>query len=173
MQRTGRRTILAMIALVPTIAVTPRDSARADHAANLEVEVLDAEGGRAHRIVLDHAALAALPQREFVTHTLWTEGPQRFRGVALAALLAHLGLRVDRLDLVAVNDYTVSLPAEAIGPDYPVIAHSRNGAAMPLRDKGPFWLVWNYDADAAFRTQLTYVRSIWQLARITAYPERP
>lgn len=121
-------------------------------------------------IELDRDALALLPQTEFTTHTIWTEGPQRFTGVSLATLLARYEIDAERLDLVAVNDYTVTLPADEIGPVYPVIAHSRNGAPMSLRDKGPYWLVYDYDSDPAFQRETVYMRSIWQLERITAHP---
>lgn len=119
---------------------------------------------------LDRDDMAALPQTEFTTRTIWTEGPQRFTGVSLSTLLERYGIAVESLDLVAANDYTVSLPAEGIGPVHPVIAHSRNGAPMSLRDKGPFWLVYDYDSSPEFQSETIYIRSIWQLDRITAHP---
>jgi len=119
---------------------------------------------------LDRADLAALPQTTFTTRTIWTSGPQEFAGVSLATLLARHGITAARLDLVAINDYTVALPAGSIGPVYPVIAHTRNGAPMSLRDKGPFWLLWDFDSDPDFRRETVYTRSIWQLQRITAHP---
>jgi len=161
--------IAVMLAALTTATV----GAHAEPAAALEIEIRD-DAETAPRVVrLDRAAMDELPQTDFVTTTIWTEGPQHFRGVALSALLAHLGLEARELDLMAVNDYVVTLPAEAIGPEYPVIAHQRNGAPMALRDKGPFWLLYDYDADPAFRTEITYVRSIWQLTRIIAYPVAP
>jgi hypothetical protein len=144
----------------------PAPRAHAHDAARLVIEAQD--GTRL--VTLDRADMAALPQTAFTTHTIWTEGPQRFDGVSLAALLAHYRIEAGRLDLVAVNDYTVTLPADGIGPVYPVIAHSRNGAPMSLRDKGPYWLVYNYDADPAFQRETIYLRSIWQLDRITVHP---
>ncbi|MGR3460904.1 MAG: hypothetical protein ACU0AX_14030 [Roseovarius sp.] len=119
---------------------------------------------------LDRADMAALPQTAFTTQTIWTEGIQRFKGVSLATLLARTGITARRLDLVAVNDYTVSLSVDEIGPVYPVVAHSRNGAPMSLRDKGPFWLVYDYDSNPDFQRETVYMRSIWQLDRITVYP---
>lgn len=136
--------------------------------AQARLDILAPDGTRL--AALDRADLAALPQTAFTTHTIWTEGAQRFEGVSLATLLARTGISARRLDLVAVNDYTVSLPADEIGPVYPVIAHSRNGAAMSLRDKGPFWLVYNYDSDPDFQRETVYMRSIWQLDRITVHP---
>lgn len=146
------------------------DPQRAHTQETAPLIVLASDGTRL--IALDRDALAALPQTEFTTHTIWTDGPQRFTGVSLSALLARYGIVVERLDLVAVNDYTVTLPAEGIGPVYPVIAHSRNGTPMSLRDKGPYWLVYDYDSDPAFQRETVYMRSIWQLERITAHLAR-
>ncbi|MBC7164683.1 MAG: oxidoreductase [Roseovarius sp.] len=145
----------------------------ADQPALLTVVIVAPDGTRRRTLTFDRAALAALPQSDFTTHTIWTDGPQHFSGVALAALLAHLGVTADRVELDAVNLYTTFLPGSEIGPDYPVIAHSRNGKRMSLRDMGPFWLVYNYDADPAFRTRTTYARSIWQLDRITVHLAAP
>ncbi|MGX0903654.1 hypothetical protein ACSSV8_002237 [Roseovarius sp. MBR-79] len=146
---------------------------RADGHAVLLIDTRGAEGSLFKSIPLDRAALSALPQTGFETHTVWTDGPQQFRGVALATLLAHLDISAAHIDLEAVNNYRVSLPVAEIGPDNPIIALTRNGAAMSLRDMGPFWLVYNYDANPEFRTELIYARSIWQLARITVPAPQP
>ena len=37
---------------------------------------------------------------------------------------------------------------------------------MTLRDKGPLWLVYPYDADTAYQSEVIYARSVWQLDRI-------
>ena len=155
------------IALCLAVAVAAA-SHRAQAQEGAQLVIVGPDGARL--AALDRAALAALPQTEFTTHTIWTDGPQRFEGVSLATLLAHHGIEAERLDLVAVNDYTVTLPAEGIGPVYPVVAHSRNGAPMRLRDKGPYWLVYDYDARPDYQRETVYMRSIWQLDRITAHP---
>jgi len=154
----GLGIVLAWASLLPHAAA--HDAAR--------LVILAADGTRL--AALDRAGMAKLPQTEFTTRTIWTEGPQRFQGVSLATLLARHGLDPARLDLAAVNDYAVTLPADEIGPVYPVVAHTRNGAPMSLRGKGPFWLVWNYDGDRDFRRETVYMRSIWQLDRITVHP---
>jgi len=35
-----------------------------------------------------------------------------------------------------------------------------------LREKGPLWVIYPYDSDAKFRTEVIYSRSIWQLDRL-------
>jgi hypothetical protein len=59
----------------------------------------------------------------------------------------------------------VDRSAEAL-VDGALVSYLRNGAPMTLRDKGPVWLVYNYDSDPAYRTEVIYANSIWQLDRI-------
>ena len=49
----------------------------------------------------------------------------------------------------------------------PIIAYYTNGEEMSRRDKGPLWVVYPYDSDIAYQTELVYSRSIWQLDRIS------
>ena len=48
----------------------------------------------------------------------------------------------------------------------PIIAYRRNGLAMSLREHGPLWIVYPYDAAAEYRSAQAYSHSIWQLDRI-------
>ncbi len=116
--------------------------------------------------VLDAAALRALPAETIETETIWTEGKQTFTGVRMTEILDRLGITDGTLTLVAVNDYRISIDVDDFTPDGALLAYDRNGAPMTLRDKGPVWMVYPYDADPRFRTEITYANSIWQLDRI-------
>ncbi len=126
--------------------------------------------GPDHSVVeLDLAALDALPQEEFVTGTIWTDGQTRFSGVPLAALLDWVGTEegaVEQVELVALNDYRIEIPIDEIDATSPVVATRVNGETMQVRDKGPYWLVYPYDRGAQYRTETTFARSIWQLAQV-------
>jgi hypothetical protein len=50
------------------------------------------------------------------------------------------------------------------------VAYLRNGAEMSMRDKGPLWIVYPYDAKPDYQSELIYSRSIWQLDRIEVQP---
>jgi hypothetical protein len=41
---------------------------------------------------------------------------------------------------------------------------------MTVRDKGPLWIVYPYDAKPEYRQELIYSRSIWQLDHIEVKP---
>ncbi len=110
--------------------------------------------------------LRALPGVLVETATPWTDGPQRFVGIALHALLGEVSPAAV-LSLRAVNDYAVDIPVSDVTPDYPVVAYERNGKNMSVRDKGPLWLVYPFDTHDDFQTETVYSRSIWQLVEIT------
>jgi hypothetical protein len=58
------------------------------------------------------------------------------------------------------------MPAADALADGPLLATLANGEPMSVRDKGPVWMLFPYDDVAAYRTEQTYARSIWQLNRI-------
>ena len=67
------------------------------------------------------------------------------------------------MELVALNDYSVRLDVEDPTNAGALLAYLQDGQEMTPRDKGPLWLVFNYDADPAYRTETVFSRSIWQL----------
>jgi hypothetical protein len=120
--------------------------------------------------VFDRAMLEALPVVEFTTTTTWTEGPQTFTGVGLHDLIETLGVEDGTLRAAAVNDYAVDIPVEDAVEGGPIVAYLLNGAPMSVRDKGPLWIVYPYDAKREYRSEVIYSRSIWQLERIEVRP---
>ena len=114
----------------------------------------------------DREALKALGVQTIETTTIWSEGVQRFEGVSLARLAREIGAGEGVLLASAINDYTVEIPLTDATENGPIIAMTLNGEEMSLRDKGPLWIVYPYDSDANYRTEVIYSRSIWQLDRI-------
>jgi hypothetical protein len=114
--------------------------------------------------------LTALPSVTFETSTIWTEGVQVFRGVPLDVLLDHVGATGDTLQLRALNDYRITIPASDAREGGPIIAYEQNGSQMSVRNKGPLWLVYPYDSVTAYQTEEIYARSIWQLIEIEVLP---
>lgn len=117
-------------------------------------------------LVLDLAQLQALPQHSFTTSTTWTEGKTTFQGVLLKDLITAIGAFGTTIDMTALNDYVIELPASDVKDDGPLLAYLMDGKTMSLRDKGPVWMVFPYDQNPDYRTEETYSRSIWQLLRI-------
>lgn len=122
-------------------------------------------------VTFDATALLALPRQDVTTGTIWTPAPETFSGPALADVLDAAGARGGDLRLIALNDYAVRLPRDAVEATAPVVAILRDGARFGVREKGPLWLVFPYDLDPRYRSEQVFAWSVWQLARIEVLEE--
>lgn len=119
------------------------------------------------RAEFDMPMLAALPQRQLVTHTPWHKGLQTFTGPLLRDVLAQAGATGHRLVAMALNDYRIELPLEDLQTFDVVLARLHNGEPMRVRDMGPLFIVYPYDSDERLRNDRYYSRSAWQLRSLT------
>lgn len=108
--------------------------------------------------------LKALPASGFDTTTTWTVGKSRFDGVPLKTLLNAVGATGDTITATALNKYSVQIPLDVIQDTAPIVAYHIDGKPFSRRDKGPLWIVFPYDSDSRYQTELVYGWSIWQLA---------
>lgn len=114
----------------------------------------------------DLAMLEQLRAVTIHTTTIWSDGPQTFTGVPVVDLLAVIGARGDSMHVTAISDYFVHIPASDWVEGGPIIAYMNNGELMSLRDKGPLRVIYPYDGNPDYQTEVAYSRSIWQLDRI-------
>lgn len=114
----------------------------------------------------DLAMLESLDPVEFKTTTIWTEGPQSFRGVPLSRLISELRAEGTIILASALNDYTVEIPVTDAVEGGPILAFEQNGERLSVRDKGPLWIVYPYDSTPDYQTVVIYARSIWQVAHL-------
>jgi hypothetical protein len=119
--------------------------------------------GEAH---FDLAMLEALGTEAFSTTTPWYAGPVTFEGVPMARLLSHLGATGDLVTALALNDYSTDIPVSDLAKYRVLLATKRDGAYMPVRDKGPLFIVYPFDSDPALKHQQYYSRSAWQVSRL-------
>ena len=116
--------------------------------------------------VLDMKALQALPQKSFTTKTPWSQNPVTFSGPLLRDVLQLVKAKGQNIRAVALNDYRVKLPlSDALEQDV-VVAVQMDGQAIPVRTKGPLFIVYPFDAKKELQHKTYYERSIWQLKAI-------
>ena len=132
---------------------------------------VDVKGDGSEIRTLTDDELSALPQVSFTTSTIWTTESVTFSGPSLASVLEAVGAQDGALSMVAVNDYKVEMPRSLVEEEVPVVANRINGEPFSIRDKGPLWVVFPYDADARFQTEEIYSFSIWQLTQIQVVPD--
>lgn len=115
---------------------------------------------------LDMDMLAALPQHSFVTHTPWYDSPKKFTGPLLSDVLAMVKAKGKTLKAVAINDYAIEIPFEDLDKYKVVLARLLDDQPMAIREKGPLFVIYNFDSDAELRKSTYYERCIWQLKSI-------
>ena len=114
----------------------------------------------------DRDMLEALGTVSFETTTPWDKERVRFEGVPLDRLLDRLGASGSRLIAVALNDYSAELPIDDIRKHDVLLALKRNGEYMPVQNKGPIFIVYNFDSDPELKSQKFYSRSVWNIAKL-------
>jgi hypothetical protein len=114
----------------------------------------------------DRDMLEALGTVTFETTTPWDKERVRYEGVPLGRLLDRIGASGSRLVAVALNDYSAELPVEDARRYGVILALRRNGEYMPVQNRGPLFIVYNFDSDPELRNQKFYSRSVWQVARL-------
>jgi hypothetical protein len=116
----------------------------------------------------DRDMLRAMPVTTFSTTTIWTEGAHEFTGVSLDDFAAALGMTGATLKATAINDYAIEVPLSDAVEGGPIIAYHLDGEPMSVRDKGPLWLIYPFDLNSDYQSEVIYSRSIWQLDRLEA-----
>jgi len=113
--------------------------------------------------VFDLAMIEKLPQQTFTTMTPWDKKPIEFRGPLLRDVLAAAKAQGTVIKAAALNDYQTRIPVEDAQKFDVVVAHKMNGADIPVKTKGPLFIVYPFDKKAELRSTVYYERSAWQL----------
>lgn len=168
------RTAIAALALLSLPVGLPAGSAeplpRPEGAVILTIAGVIGTTNQGNAAAFDLAMLQAMEPVTITTTTIWTEGPQEFTGVRLKALLDSISAGGKPVEAHALNDYFTEIPVEDITDTGPIVAYAQNGNLLSVRDKGPLWIVYPYDEDARWRSEVIYTRSIWQLNSIDVLP---
>lgn len=114
----------------------------------------------------DMPMLEQLGLQSFETTTPWYDGKVKFEGVPMTRLLDFVGASGASITVKALNDYATDIPMEDFKKYPAILALKRDGAYMPVRDKGPLFIVYPYDSDPDLKHQRFYTRSAWQVAQI-------
>lgn len=163
------RIIRAVLGAIVAFCMLLPGAARADGQGPVMLTVAGAIGADGAARAFDEAALRDVAWQAVTTHTSFTEGPQDFAGVPLAALLEAVGAEGATLRATALNDYSVEFPAELAAAHDVLLAIEHNGTRMSVRDKGPIWIVFPLSPEEASE-RLFDREMVWQLARIDVLP---
>lgn len=127
-----------------------------------KVGVTNGEGGAD----FDREMLEGLGTSSFTTTTPWHEGAVTFEGVLAAKLMRAVAARGETVSALALNDYATEIPMSDFDRFGVLLALKRDGAYMPVRDKGPLFLIYPFDANPDLKARRYYSRCAWQLRRL-------
>jgi hypothetical protein len=144
--------VAASLLSLPALAALPKPTGRV---------ILTVKGSQ--QADFDDAMLAAMPQRTLKTQTPWHEGVKAFTGPLLRDVLAAAGAQGKTIRAVALNDYKVDIPFDDARTIDVVMARLLDGKPMPVRDKGPLFIIYPFDDRPELRVPQYFSRCAWQL----------
>ena len=115
----------------------------------------------------DMAMLAALPQHSFTTKTPWYSTEIKMTGPLLRDVLAAAGAKGTVLTAAALNDYKTTIPLEDTSKYDVIVARLMDGKPMPVRNKGPLFIIYPFNAHPELQVERYYNRSAWQLRTLS------
>jgi hypothetical protein len=111
--------------------------------------------------------LDTLPQQEFVTKLPWLKDKHKYQGVKLSDIATMLGDESYRsATLHALNNYEADVPRTDIEQYHPVIVYRVDNQQMSVRDKGPYWLVYDLSRYPELNVIRYQAQMVWQLDEI-------
>lgn len=161
-----RRTLLGLTALPLAQPLRAQALASPDGPVVLTISGKVRLSNHRNGATFDMAMLERLPQQSFSTRTPWYTQPRKFTGPLLRDVLAAAGSHGTQLRAVALNDYRVDIPVDDAQRYDLLLARLLDDQPMPVRDKGPLFVIYPFDQHAALRNPRYYSRCAWQLKAI-------
>jgi len=149
-------------------------------AAGLPADALEAPSGtvvltltgrirkpnRGENANFDMAMLVGMPQLSFTTRTPWYAQPRKFTGPLMRDVVSAAGGHGTLLRARALNDYRVDIPFDDAQRYDIILARLLDDKPMAVRDKGPLFAIYPFDARPELRSAVYFSRSAWQLRAI-------
>ncbi|PRY72539.1 molybdopterin-dependent oxidoreductase [Halomonas ventosae] len=121
-------------------------------------------GDEAH---FDRAMLEALPARVIETHTPWHREKGRYEGPLVRALLETVGADdAEQVRIRALNHYEAEVPVADFRRHDVILAMTRDGEPLTIREYGPLFVLYPFDAHPELLTEAIRFRSVWHVERI-------
>ena len=145
-------------------AAAPLDKPQGEPILTISGNIANTNDGAVARF--DRQMLEALGTTKLTTMTPWYEQVVEFEGVPMKTLMEAVGATGTEVTATALNDYASTIPMADFDQYDVILALKRDGEYMPIRDKGPLFIVYPYDSDPELATDKYYSRSAWQVKEL-------
>ena len=126
------------------------------------------DGDSSSELLLELADLAAMETIEVSTSTPWTEVAS-YKAVEVRTLISLCECTVSGVQASALNNYTASIPSDHIYEDGAMVAFLKNETPMPITERGPYWIIFDFDALGDKVHPAHHNVSVWQMDRLAAH----
>ncbi len=167
MQKNARILVSLFAAGLMTFALNAQALDKAAGKVILTISGKITDKNTANTAVFDLAMIEKLPQQNFTTMTPWDKKPIKFTGPLLRDVLTAVKASGTTMKAAAINDYMTSIPVEDAKKFDVIVAHKMNGEDIPVKTKGPLFIVYPFDTKAELQSATYYERSAWQLKSLT------
>jgi hypothetical protein len=118
------------------------------------------------RAEFDLEMLKSLGERSLETSSPWTDGKHRYQGVLARDVLIAVGARGPNIVARGLYDYAINIPTSDF-VRYPVLlASSRDGTPLRMREGGPLQIVYPRDANPELNAPVYARRAVGSLAEL-------
>lgn len=162
MLKTLAASLLLLVSAAPTLALEPARGPVLLRVSGAIAETNTAEG----TAEFDRTMLLALAQRDTLTKTPWYDEVSTFSGPLVRALLEAVGAEGSTLRVIALNDYQAEVPVRDFFDYEVILAMSRNGKTLSVREHGPFFIIYPFDERPELMNENILSRSVWQIKEI-------
>lgn len=118
-------------------------------------------------ITLEMKDLQSMPMTSYTTNLPWLKGEAKFTGITVSDLFNSLNIELpDVITVRGLNDYSVDILKSDIEQYQPIIAFLKDGKEMPVRYKGPYWLIYSLSQFPEINTASYHAQMVWQIEKI-------
>ncbi|OEF05356.1 hypothetical protein [Vibrio genomosp. F10] len=110
-----------------------------------------------------------IPVSSFSTKLPWFKQPKSYSGMRVIDLIDYLNKdseSIHSVSFIALNDYAANSNIDDILKYDPIIAYMMDEKKMKVRNKGPYWLVFNVDKYPEIANDVFYNQMVWQIDEV-------
>ena len=132
----------------------------------LTVEGMISECNEGAEVRMDRAMIEALPHTQVKTANPWDQESSTYEGFLLRDLMKYVKASGRTATFSALNDYRSDITLSDMDKYDVILAFKRNGQDLPVRDKGPLFVVFPFSDVPELANEARYAQSVWQVNRV-------
>lgn len=115
---------------------------------------------------LDRAMIEQIGMHELDTRSYAGGKRGIWRGVLMRDLLSYVGAKGDKIEVIALDNYRMTIPRSDFVTYDVIVALEHNGKKLSVRTRGPSRIIYPYDQHEELRNLDHGMRLVWQLSRL-------